>query len=122
MNFRLTLTLSIILLVAVGVWSLMSLRKPAEKPTNIGQMIDPKPSAITSISFTQFGAEELKFVKEGDQWKMLVPMKANADKSKVDAIASSLQSLAFRQKFEPEATGSHTPEATGTAKPNYVIK
>src|SRR4051812_46330475 len=122
MNFRLTLTLSIILLVAVGVWSLMSLRKAPEKPTNVGQVIDPKPSAITSISVTRYGAEELKFVKEGEQWKMLVPVKGNADKMKVDAIANNLQSLTFRQKLEPEATGGHTPEATGTAKPNYIIK
>ena len=122
MNFRLTLTLSIVLLVIVGAVWVARQFPPASKPTDVGLLISPKPSAITSISFTRFGSEELKFVKQGDQWKMTVPVSANADNMQLNSIASGLQSLSFRQKFEPEPTGFHTPEATGTAKPQYLVK
>jgi hypothetical protein len=119
MNFKLTLFLSVLLLAVVTTWALVKNRAAPVKTADAGQLLDPKP-AITSISYTRFNNEELKFVKEGEEWNMVVPIKARA--SGIEGIAASLSNLTFRQKFEPEATGARSAESTGTAKPNYIIK
>ena len=123
MNFKLTLALTILLLLALCAYLMVPQPvDPVKTIENAGStLIDPKPGEITSISYRSRMGEELKFTKESDYWKLTSPIKAEADTTMLNGIASSLQSLAYTQKFAAEEKGPRSPEYTGTLKPSQVI-
>src|SRR4051794_21067475 len=124
MNFRLTLTLAcVMLLLALGYFFLPS--KTADTTTAAGSttpLLATKPKDIDAITYSNDGVEELKFVRKGTDWTMTKPVSAPVEKFQLQGIADNLKGIAYRQKFEPEATGYRTAEATGTAKPERVVK
>jgi hypothetical protein len=123
MNFRLTLGLTIIL-VLIG--SLVLFLQPwKEKPAPPSEstkdlVISPAPEQITKITYTRDGQVQETFEKSPDGWVML-PGRGKADTYQVDDIARDLKELHYREKFAPEPTGYKSAEATGTDKPKNVI-
>ncbi len=123
MNFRLTIALSIILMLAALAFFLVKGKDTTTKSTSTGatKLLNPHPADITRIDFTRYG-ENVSFAKVGDQWKITAPISANADNGQLNTIANNLKDIAYLQKYAAESTGNHSPETTGTANPHYRIK
>ena len=100
---------------------------PAKKAANIDvssstPLLSPAPTDLNSITLTSDGSDELKFVRNGKDWNLTYPVSAPVDPFLMQSVVGSLKGIAYKQKFEPESTGYHTPEATGTAKPDRIVK
>jgi hypothetical protein len=54
-------------------------------------------SKVEELSLAAPGAEEVRVVKEGEGWRLAAPMQASADKSEVDALVTSLESLEMEE-------------------------
>ncbi|HVR70549.1 MAG TPA: DUF4340 domain-containing protein [Vicinamibacteria bacterium] len=54
-------------------------------------------SKVEELTVSSPGAEEVRVVKEGDGWRLAAPLQAAADKSEVDALVSSLESLEMEE-------------------------
>ncbi len=122
MNFRLTLILAIVLLgLALGFY-LMPAKTEAPPPSQTTTpFLATAPDNINTISFINEGKEELRFVRNGQDWRVAVPYDAPALDSVKD-LANRLKTLSYREKFEPAASGFHTADATGTISPTRLLK
>jgi Domain of unknown function (DUF4340) len=124
MNFRLTLALVIVMLatliVYVGVKSHQQNEKP-EDPLTKNALLTPQPTAINTFTFTQDGAKQVAFSRNGSDWSLTFPVVAAAENYSVSSIADSLKTLTYKDKFDPEATGVHSPDNTGTDKPHNIV-
>jgi hypothetical protein len=124
MNFRLTLALVIVMLVTlmvyVGVKSHQQNEKP-EDPLTKNALFLPQPKEINTLTFTQDGAKQVAFLHSGNDWSLTFPVTAPAVSYEVSGIVDTLKTLTYKDKFEPEATGIHSPESTGTDKPHNII-
>jgi hypothetical protein len=123
MNFRLTLSLVIVLLLVVSGWLLLSNQaKKPETPAGPTPLLGSIPKDLTRITYIRDGQEELAFVKNGDDWQMTKPVSAPVEKYQVQSIADDLKSAGYRTKFEPEPTGAKSANVTGTERPRNVVK
>ncbi len=125
MNFKLTFTLAVLLLLAALGFMLVKKDKAPDDnktPSDATPLITPAPKEVDSIAYLHDGTVERKFVKQGDTWSMTDPIKANADPFTVNPIADALKGISYLRKFEPEASGDRSAESTGTAKPHDVVK
>ncbi len=124
MNFRLTMVLVIVMLgtlmLYVGIKS-RETNAPAEDALTKNALLSPAPKEISTISFTQDGEKQVAFVKNGEEWSLTFPVAAGANSYEVSSIADTLKGLSFKEKFEPEGTGVHSAESTGTDKPRNVV-
>lgn len=123
MNFRLTLTLTIILLLVVSGWLFLSNQaKKPEQPAGPTPLLAVAPKEINRITYIRDGREEVAFVRNGEDWQMTAPVKAPVEKWQVQGIADDLKALSYHRKFEPEPTGDRSANATGIERPRNVIK
>jgi hypothetical protein len=60
-------------------------------------------SKVEELSVAAAGADELRVVKEGENWRLAAPIQAAADKSEVESLLTSLEGL------EAEEVVSETP-------------
>jgi hypothetical protein len=124
MNFRLTLALVMVMLVTlmvyVGVKSHEKNETP-EDPLTKNALLSPQPKDINTLTFTQDGAKQVAFARNGSDWSLTFPVAAAAENYSVSSIADTLKTLTYKDKFEPEASGIHSPDSTGTDKPHDVI-
>jgi hypothetical protein len=123
MNFRLTMSLVIVLLLVVSGWLFLSNQaKKPETPAGPTPLLGSIPKELTKISYNRDGSEELAFAKTGDNWQMTRPVNAPVEKYQVQAVADDLKGAGYRAKFEPEPTGGKSATATGTDRPRNVVK
>jgi hypothetical protein len=123
MNFKLTLSLAIILLIAAFIYMFAARNQTAAtQASGTTSLLVKKPDGLKSITYLHDATVQVKFDKQGDDWVMTEPQKCKVDPANLDNIASTLINLNYVRKFEPEATGDRTPEATGTAKPHNTVK
>jgi hypothetical protein len=73
---------------------------------------------VEELSVATGGAEEVRVVKEGEGWRLTAPLQAPADKSEVDALVSSLESLQM-EEVVAEAPGDLGP--FGLATPTTAL-
>jgi hypothetical protein len=52
---------------------------------------------VEELTVSAAGAEDVRLVKEGEGWRLAAPLQAPADKSEVDALVSSLESLQMEE-------------------------
>jgi hypothetical protein len=52
---------------------------------------------VEELTVSAVGAEDVRVVKEGEGWRLAAPLQAPADKSEVDALVSSLESLQMEE-------------------------
>ncbi len=123
MNFRLTITLVFAMLLLAIFYFLLPAKKAANVDSSASTPLLPTaPADLNAITLTTDGSDELKFVRDGKTWNLTYPVNAPADPFLMQSVVGSLKGVAYKQKFEPESTGYHTPEATGTAKPDRLVK
>ena len=122
MNFKLTISLVIVLLLATILFLFLPKGAEAPKQANGTTPLLADHPKVKSITYIQDGAVQLQFEKQDDKWQMTQPMKAAVDEFSVNPIAGTLEDLSYRRKFEPEDSGDKSPQATGTDKPRNVVK
>ena len=124
MNFRLTFALVIVLLLVLSgyIWfTRWESQATKEEPGAANAVFSPKPGAISAISYKEDNADHVAFAKNNNAWTMTYPVTAPVETWRVEDIANTLASLSFKEKFEPEASGIHSPQTTGTQNARYVI-
>ncbi|HVS71050.1 MAG TPA: DUF4340 domain-containing protein [Phycisphaerae bacterium] len=126
MNFRLTITLVIILvLLAAGFFGYESWRdKHPENTTSTQKLvISPAPTDIKSLEYDNDGQVQVAFAKGADNiWRMTQPVDAPVDEYSISPATDALKDLTYTDKFDPESSGPKSAEATGTGKPHQAIK
>ncbi len=122
MNFKLTMTL-VIILVLLSTLIFLLPNKPAEvkPPGTSTPVFASAPKELKSIAYTRDGQQQVALEKSGEAWSLTYPVKAAANSYDISPIADSLKNLAYKNKFDPDPTGGHSAEATGVAKPRYVV-
>ena len=124
MNFRLTLSMVIVLvLVLIGYLAFTNHQqnvKPEDEATK-NLLISPAPKEIKSIAYAQDGDKQVAFEKSTAGWNLTYPTSAPANTFDIDPIADGLKTLSYKEKFEPEPTGVKSAESTGTDKPHNTI-
>ena len=124
MNFRLTLSMVIVLvLVLIGYLAFTNHQQKAatEDQSAKDLVISPAPKEIKSITYTQDGDKQVAFEKSPTGWNLTYPTTAPANTFDVDPIADGLKTLTFKEKFEPDPTGAKSAESTGTDKPHNAL-
>lgn len=124
MNFRLTLAMVIVLvLVLIGYLAFTNHQQKAgtEDTATKDLVVSPEPKEIKTITYTQDGEKQVAFEKSAAGWNLAYPTTAPANTYEIEPIADGLKTLSYKEKFEPEASGVKSPEATGTDKPHNVI-
>jgi hypothetical protein len=124
MNFKLTVSLVVAMVILAAAFFLIPKMMPAKevaKPGEATPLLSPKPSGIKTISFVRDGEQQVAFAHNGKDWDLTFPVQAKAESWQVDSVADSLVGLAYKDKFEAEATGNHSGAATGTEKPRYLV-
>ncbi len=122
MNFKLTFSLVVVLLIAAIIFFVIPKTSEQPKPADSTTAIFSPAPKIKALSFTQDGSLQVAFEKAGDDWKMTAPINASVDSFSVGDIAGTIETLNYRRKFAPESTGDKSAEATGTDKPRNVVK
>ncbi|HVX86053.1 MAG TPA: DUF4340 domain-containing protein [Phycisphaerae bacterium] len=126
MNFRLTITLVVLLvLLAAGFFGYETWRDKHPDNTSSEQklVISPAPTGIKSLEYDSDGQVQVAFAKGADNiWRMTQPVDAPVDEYSVSPVTDDLKDLTYTDKFEPAASGPKSADATGTAKPRQVIK
>jgi hypothetical protein len=123
MNFKLTMTLVVVLLVlSIGFLVIQKNTPPQTKEGTASPLLVKKPESLKSITYLRDNSAQVKFEKSGDDWNMVEPVKAPVEPSTVGGIASSLIDMKYLRKFEPETSGDRSAESTGVAKSRNTIK
>jgi hypothetical protein len=73
---------------------------------------------VEELSVGPAGGEQVRVVKEGEGWRLAAPLQAPADKSEVDALLSSLETLEM-QEVLGETPGDLAP--FGLAAPKTTV-
>ncbi|MCL2641664.1 MAG: DUF4340 domain-containing protein, partial [Phycisphaerales bacterium] len=123
MNFKLTLVLVAVLVVIAGVFVSLSNRKPADKNTPKAETtpLFATPIEIKEISYWRDGKLQMGFARDGGKWLMTHPVKAPADQFALEGIAMTLNSLSYKEKFEPATDGPRSPAETGTLAAKHTV-
>src|SRR5688572_19438630 len=123
MNFKTTLVLLVLLVVAFG-----ALYFTREKGGEGGaakldedkkqKLFDVAAADVNKLVVAAGDGKRMSLEKSGTKWRMTEPVAAPAESFEVDSLVRAIAELESRGKVSSESASS---EATGLAKPRYVV-
>jgi hypothetical protein len=125
MNFRLTLTMVLLLVLMCGAFvgvKYCSVQSDTTAKAKTNTVFTPAVGNIKTVEYAQDGAVEMALAKTDQGWRLTKPLDAAADDSSVSRVTSALTDLTYTDKFEPAPSGARSAETTGVAKPRHVVK
>ncbi len=128
MNTRTTIIL-LVVAIALGAGMLMLFnqeQKDAQKPVAAAaakakDLFEPKPASLVQMKVEQPDRPARLFEQQEDEWVIVEPVKARADRSAVDGDARSVTDLQYIQKYEAGAADAPSEDLTGLKQPNLVL-
>lgn len=122
MNFKLTITLLIVLLVlGGGIWYLASRPEKAAAEGPEKAVLVPQPSELNAITVQRAGKTVLALARAGDKWMLEAPVQARTEDWRISSLARDIRDLTYRDKFEPDATGRRSLEDLGLKEPRAIV-
>ena len=94
-------------------------RKPDGEPTK--NVFAEKPDEITRITVQPADGAKMVFAKRGDDWDLVGPIQAKADKWEVNSIANAMKDLTWSRKFNPSDENGLPDASTGLAAPLWTV-
>src|SRR5262245_11939190 len=113
MNFKLTLTLAIIVILLCSLLYWLKDTKPAAKTTESASMplLAPAPEKLATIAYLHDGQQQVAFKRNGEKGEMTFPRESPVEIYKVANLAEDLQMLGYKERFEPQASGAKSAQA-----------
>lgn len=94
-------------------------RKTDGEPTK--NVFADKPDEITRITVQPADGVKMVFAKRGDDWDIVEPVQAKADKWEVNSIANAMKDLTWTRKFDPSGEDGLPDATTGLAGPLWTV-
>ncbi|MCL5269543.1 MAG: DUF4340 domain-containing protein [bacterium] len=101
MNVKKTLIIAIVFMAILGyyLWDQNRLLKQQTRKEAESRLVTPHREDLTAISVTNEG-KTLKLARENDEWQIVEPVKALADKSAVEGLLSQIDQTKKENPFE----------------------
>jgi hypothetical protein len=128
MNTRTTIIL-LVVAIALGAGMLMLFnqeQKEAQQPVAAAagkakDLFEPKPASLVSLRVEQADRPTRLFEQRKDDWVIVGPVKARAERGAVDNDARAVADLQYILKYEPGAADVPSDELTGLKQPGMVL-
>lgn len=120
------LLLVAVALVAVGVYFAQSSPEKRSTEENGGpkSLFDPKPAEADIVRLEMARADKptMVFEKSGEEWRIVEPIQAAADKSRVESEASRILNLLYVRAYAKDAADRPGEDTTRLGQPSWVVK
>jgi hypothetical protein len=117
MNFRTTILLVILLLMAGGLALLINYRQNKEpvEAKDDRKLVDLATEDVKQLAVTPAGGKRMVLEKSGTEWKLVEPVSAAADTFAVDSLVRGLVELRVREQVDAN-------DAAGVANPRFAVE
>jgi len=113
--------LLVMIVAAILIRSGYEAARPDQVPPG-GKSIWPgKPGKVKQLAIHPDAGEEIRFLHDGEKWRITAPIEAPANTYRVEGIVDPLKELAYQASFEPGDPDAPGAELTGLDKPRWKL-